>query len=350
MPHRLGTEQEPTAPEPGEIAAQIATTGYFPVTVGLDRHFLDGLYGDFDDVAKMAAADPDIAAAFRTPSRTPDDPPRTANQIGSLEHRERVVVDGVTVDLVNGVPAQLPPGTTNKSIYLHNRDTAAQVQGVLPRAKFAGPVQRLVKGAEEVWDAFTEYTSPLLGALGLRGYFFGSREDERHRVKLINYRDESALAPRLPSNEAPLASLHTDYNRFTVAVDNTEPGLVGAPFDIDRIRSSLVEEDASPNARPRTAEEMLDAVAQRALSTQISPPDGTSAFFVGGGYSLMPDELKRISHRLPPLLHGVTDTGHGRDRYALIVFMNELAGNDWPLPTTKDCELIEIRDALQGGT
>ncbi len=182
-------------------------------------------------------------------------------------------------------------------------------RGGMPRV-----LKELLDLCVELRQTVTRTVSPILEVLGLRDTLFappGREIDDIHVMRFLHYHSSTPDNSVTSTHVQPLADLHFDRSKFTAAVLESRPGLVGAPSN-------------NHVGRPDLTVEEFDFKAERAFASRVT--DKGIKLFPGAGYNRLNPDLIDASGRLSPFLHGVVDTDPGVPRLAVVYFMNEFVG------------------------
>lgn len=295
--------------QPETSTSAIQHEGYLSVPFGLSGGDMDELFTEFGDF--MAELD--------------DVPPTTRQQwyealLNSVPGRN----DDSTGFVTKRRRGEANPFELRATRSTEDKDVLHWTPRSLPQASarfgsqngLPSPMRRLLERCGEIHTAAVQAVRPVLEELGLAELVLapdGQEEDMAHIVRVIHYLGRQAATPELARlGLDPLAQLHFDRSKLTLAVWESSPGLVGAPAQNQRGEPGLTLEE-------------FDAYAEQAWSAPIAHRSGEAKLFAGASYNYLPEENRQASGDLPLLLHGVADAQPGQPRDAVVVFMNERA-------------------------
>lgn len=199
-------------------------------------------------------------------------------------------------------------------------------------------LRKLLRNCAELQHEITEAVRPVFEDLGIADRMIAPAEQNVDNVHLLRILRYPAL-PQIEDEVRERAELHFDRSRFTAAVWEDCPGLVGAPAN-------------NGFGNPTLTTEEFDAMCQRALGHPISHHSGELKLFAGAGINRFPPEIAEKLSNWPPLLHGVIDRKTAqeatpRDRFAVVQFMNEhYAVPKVHVPTRHETGATAVREFL----
>lgn len=300
---------------------KISHNGYVSVPFPITGSDLEPLFSNFrqlsDDVfASNSQRGQDVINAF-------------LSEIPGRPYDSRSFINQRRTGQLNPYEVGRNPGTEDKDIaHITPLATVTAAEYMRTRGGMPAAMRKVLELTTEVHQVLRRSLVPVFGALGLNTTMISPLpEDNVHVLRILRY----------IGNDNPnegLAELHFDRSKFTAALWESDPGLVGSTAD-------------NQVSNPGLTVEQFDAMAQQALSSPIKHRSGSLKLFTGAGYQHLPEVARQSSGNLPMLLHGVVNSQPGQERDAVVVFMNEPANVRGIPPTqAEETGYSDVRHAL----
>lgn len=214
----------------------------------------------------------------------------------------------------NSFEARATKSSDNKEVLHWTPRTWGTAEERFRSRGLPSPMRQVLERCQEVHEAAVRALRPVVRELGLEDMLLapeGHEEDNVHVVRLIHYLGHRVTKQTLaPVEFDPLAELHFDRSKLTLALWESTPGLVGTPAQ--NLRGD-----------PALTLEALEAHADQALCSPIAHRPREAKLFAGAGYNHLPLDVRQASGEIPLLLHGVLDAQPGTPRDAAVVFINQ---------------------------
>jgi hypothetical protein len=309
---------------------QIHRNGYVSVDFPVNGADIDPLFASFRSLVTEVWERPndhsqDIVDAFSIKHWQ-----RPADSAGFIDQRR--------IDQYNRYDPGRAAATEDKDILHFTSLTASHVYEYL-RTRGGQPriVRELIKHCVDLQEAVRPAVQPALEALGVAEHLLapkGLEIDNIHVLRILHYLAKPLVETRVEARRDKLSELHFDRSKFTAAVWESGPGLVGAPGNNGYGKRDLLVEE-------------LEVYAKRALNSPIKHTSRSLKLFAGAGYNRLPAPSRQVSGNLPLLLHGVTNDFPNEERDAVVLFMNEHVGkHDASVPAVDECRFGNIRASV----
>jgi hypothetical protein len=256
------------------------------------------------------------------------------------EPRGQQIVDALTYQirgretdgdyyLVKRVPGDRHPFHPNRAAGTEHKYTAhigpqsyERALDYFGRGNVPASLGRLLHLCGAVHEAAKETVRPVYQELGIQQMMLAENPAEDiHIVRLLRY--------LRTAEEKPKASLHFDRSVATLAISESEEGLVGGPGD-NSFHTPLTIEEA-------------ELMALTALQSPVEHVANEAKFFLGAGYNHLRKLNPQTIKRLPLFLHGVINHEPEVERNAAVVFMNPRLGTAYTPPNDTETGIEEIR-------
>jgi hypothetical protein len=315
------------------VVEEIKTNGYLAVDFLMSGSDIDPLFKDFgvltDEVYSNTESESsiDIVESLKNVATS-----RVGDSAGFLARRE--------VGKLNPFePARKSVGTENKDILHFTPRTESFAREYLShRGGMPAIMRRVIDSCTDIQQSASQALVPALRELGLSDIMLGQKASDNlnnvHVLRVLRYPAKTETEQSAKSWASPFADLHFDRAKMTAAIWESLPGLVGLPFNNNKGNPSLTVDQ-------------LDEAAKKAIVSPIDHRTNELKLFAGAGYNCLPQSYQEVSGNLDPLLHGVVDVSGGQERYAVVLFINQLLGfRQASVPKEKECDFQTLRGEL----
>jgi hypothetical protein len=293
-------EEFPHIPSAGEIISSIKGLGYANVPSSIGKSVCQELFADFRTFVELCREPGGQALQ--------DALTYSANQTGNGDYFMSYRVPGQINHLESGDRA---PGKDHKYIYHHGAlsigHATSELGGTLPVE-----MADFLSKCDDMYSEARKVARTCFSALGLEPVMFsGARVDDVHHLRLIDY---------VASDEPMLGEAHFDRSVATLAIEESDSGLLGAPGQNGYL-------DLHPEMiGDKTPYPTTDVSDEGFWLGDDLPPvehqDKVIKFFLAAGVNRLRPDQRKAADGLPLLGHSIRNDRPGQARQAVVMFLN----------------------------